>query len=151
MNDNTSPKDNARTVDFTRRTIRNEGVNAMLEKHNLDAIAILTDSPISSIAAATGAYILLSLLDYFLINQRLPGLHNASWLPWLEWSSLRYGNDCRSTCGGKASQNYERMGSHLSETQGFHTAVGEKVRLSIIGVGYPRSSLASLVPANFNR
>ncbi|PCH08371.1 Amidase [Penicillium occitanis (nom. inval.)] len=54
LNDNTTTAENQRTLTEVRELAGPNGIDKLLDQHNLDAIAVLTDSPLSSLASAAG-------------------------------------------------------------------------------------------------
>ena len=54
MNTHTLPEENLIAKQKLRRIARENGVDATMDKYSLDAIATLMDSPLASVAAATG-------------------------------------------------------------------------------------------------
>lgn len=54
LNDNTTVAENHRTLTEVRELAGPNGIDKVLDQHNLDAIGVLTDSPLSSLASAAG-------------------------------------------------------------------------------------------------
>lgn len=54
LNDNTTTAETPRTLTEVRELANPNGIDKVLDQHNLDAIAVLTDSPLSSLASAAG-------------------------------------------------------------------------------------------------
>ncbi|KAF3407599.1 hypothetical protein DPV78_000711 [Talaromyces pinophilus] len=54
LNDNITTAENQRTLTEVRELAGPNGIDKVLDQHNLDAIAVLTDSPLSSLASAAG-------------------------------------------------------------------------------------------------
>lgn len=52
LNDNTTAAENRRTLREVRELAGLNGIDKVLDQHNLDAIGVLTDSPLSSLASA---------------------------------------------------------------------------------------------------
>lgn len=57
MNDDTPDEEICETMSALQNLVGTEGVDLVMREHRLDAIGILMDSPICSIAAATGGFI----------------------------------------------------------------------------------------------
>lgn len=54
LNDNTTAAENQRTLTEIRELAGPNGIDKVLDQHNLDVIGVLTDSPLSSLASAAG-------------------------------------------------------------------------------------------------
>ncbi|OPB44623.1 hypothetical protein A0O28_0029420 [Trichoderma guizhouense] len=92
---NISAAENAETLAFLRKLAGPDGIDQILNLFKLDAIASLSDSPLSSVASAAGELPQVRLCPTKAKPPlRLSHRHNASGYFGPEWPTIRYQYDC---------------------------------------------------------